>query len=661
VDEHKPDKSITNEINVTNSPINTEIGGINNIITIEGGVTITKALPPSPPTCPTPKPPPDHFGGRGAALNDLKALVGREATVAITALHGLGGIGKTTLARQLAYDLYQSRQCRAILWAEVTASPDPRSVLQEWGQYADYRYATPDLPIQQIAQQVKAMLDKAIPAACAECDGNRVLVVFDNVWDSSREAVTLLREACPQGSVVLITTRSANVAIDLGARPKALDRLKREEGIDLLRSYLSDVDDVDEGALGDLSDVLGGHALALTIAVKRVQKKSNLNKAISEHLDAYRTGVAQGDLSGLTLGTGENSEQSVALALSYSYDDLSGDDRRCFRALGVLAPDVPFDLNLLAAIWATTAEQTEQFADTLRLRSLIEADTKRGEGWHQQHPLLRGYALKLLKKEREDADVFARYADRVIAIAGAFRTLPPEQWKVLDPYLPHITIVGEELVRQVLGGATPQRETVTDTAKSDTDVLRRGQQFALNTSRYLANRRAVRHIPWTVLGLATSRALNDKREQARYLNDLGLVYDALGEKRRALEYYEQALPLSREVGDKGGEATTLNNIGGVYDALGEKRRALEYYEQALPLSREVGDKGGEAVTCFNIGLTYRELGDLDRAVEYVERCVALDRLVEHPDLASDMAMLEQLKRERDGGAAGGSEQADAIR
>lgn len=355
MDEHKPDKSTTNEINVTNSPINTEIGGINNIITIEGGVTITKALPPSPPTCPTPKPPPDHFGGRGAALNDLKALVGREATVAITALHGLGGIGKTTLARQLAYDLYQSRQCRAILWAEVRASPDPRSVLQEWGQYADYRYATPDLPIQQIAQQVKAMLDKAIPAACAECDGNRVLVVFDNVWDSSREAVTLLREACPQGSVVLITTRSANVAIDLGARPKALDRLKREEGIDLLRSYLSDVDDVDEGALGDLSDVLGGHALALTIAVKRVQKKSNLNKAISEHLDAYRTGVAQGDLSGLTLGTDENSEQSVALALSYSYDDLSGDDRRCFRALGVLAPDVPFDLNLLAAIWATTA------------------------------------------------------------------------------------------------------------------------------------------------------------------------------------------------------------------------------------------------------------------------------------------------------------------
>ena len=40
-----------------------------------------------------------------------------------------------------------------------------------------------------------------------------------------------------------------------------------------------------------------------------------------------------------------------------------------------------------------------------------------------------------------------------------------------------------------------------------------------------------------------------------------------------------------QCGDLAGEATTLNNIGGVYDALGEKRKALDYYAQALPLYR----------------------------------------------------------------------------
>jgi CHAT domain-containing protein len=55
------------------------------------------------------------------------------------------------------------------------------------------------------------------------------------------------------------------------------------------------------------------------------------------------------------------------------------------------------------------------------------------------------------------------------------------------------------------------------------------------------------------------------------------------------------------VGDRAGEATTLNNIGHVYDALGEKQKALDYWQQALPLSQAVGDRAGEATTLHNIG------------------------------------------------------------
>ncbi|MDT9324106.1 MAG: tetratricopeptide repeat protein, partial [Limnospira sp. PMC 1290.21] len=66
----------------------------------------------------------------------------------------------------------------------------------------------------------------------------------------------------------------------------------------------------------------------------------------------------------------------------------------------------------------------------------------------------------------------------------------------------------------------------------------------------------------------------------------------------------QALPLRRAVGDRGGEATTLNNIGRVYDSLGEKQTALDYHNQALPLLRAVADRGGEATTLNNIGLVY---------------------------------------------------------
>ena len=51
------------------------------------------------------------------------------------------------------------------------------------------------------------------------------------------------------------------------------------------------------------------------------------------------------------------------------------------------------------------------------------------------------------------------------------------------------------------------------------------------------------------------------------------------------------------------EGTTLNNIGGVYDDLGDSRQALTMYEEALTIWREVGTEG-EGTTLNNIGEIY---------------------------------------------------------
>jgi tetratricopeptide (TPR) repeat protein len=149
--------------------------------------------------------------------------------------------------------------------------------------------------------------------------------------------------------------------------------------------------------------------------------------------------------------------------------------------------------------------------------------------------------------------------------------------------------------------------------------------------------------------LPLRRQVGDKAGEASTLNNLGGVYSVLGEKEKALAYYEQALPLSRQVGDKASEAVTLNNIGRVYDALGEKEKALAYYEQALPLSRQVGDRWQESITCYNMAMVYRGLGDLAAAEQWLQRTVDLEEAIGHPDLASDRAMLEQVRQERRAG------------
>ena len=186
----------------------------------------------------------------------------------------------------------------------------------------------------------------------------------------------------------------------------------------------------------------------------------------------------------------------------------------------------------------------------------------------------------------------------------------------LSNYLPHIHATGNELV-----------VCTSNVAAVPEIVLKRAQSFVLNTSYYLANRREVRQIDWTEMGLTVSRQLEDAPHEARFLNDLGLVYAHLGDNARGLDYFEQALPLQRAVGDRSGQAATLSNIGAVYTHLGDNARALDCFEQALPLQRVVGDRSGQAAILSNIGSVYSALGDKARGLDYFEQALPLCRAV----------------------------------
>ena len=83
----------------------------------------------------------------------------------------------------------------------------------------------------------------------------------------------------------------------------------------------------------------------------------------------------------------------------------------------------------------------------------------------------------------------------------------------------------------------------------------------------------------------------------------------------------------------------------VYDGLGERHQALRYFHQALSIRVEVGDRAGERVTRYNMAMIYRVQGQLAEAVAALRQVVALDEQVQHPDLASNQAMLRQVEQE----------------
>ena len=61
------------------------------------------------------------------------------------------------------------------------------------------------------------------------------------------------------------------------------------------------------------------------------------------------------------------------------------------------------------------------------------------------------------------------------------------------------------------------------------------------------------------------------------------------------------MKVREEIGDRRGEGDQLGNLGTHTSDLGELKKAIEYYEQALKIAREIGDRRGEGNELGNLG------------------------------------------------------------
>src|SRR5262249_31829755 len=77
-------------------------------------------------------------------------------------------------------------------------------------------------------------------------------------------------------------------------------------------------------------------------------------------------------------------------------------------------------------------------------------------------------------------------------------------------------------------------------------------------------------------------------------------------------------------GDKHGEAITLNNLGNIYDSMGEKQKALEFFNQALSLRRVLGDRPGQAKTLLGIARIARDRDNLIEARSHIEEALKIN-------------------------------------
>jgi hypothetical protein len=295
--------------------------------------------------CPRPNSRPLVFGGRERELGELKEWLRRGQTMAV---QGLGGIGKTTLAYEAAYQLCEEGVFGSVLSSSLTREPNALVLLVDWAQYADPEFSPVNIPLRQLPLRVKALLEDLLAEKCQ----GRTLVVLDDIWENGVAAARLLLEACPGKATVLMTSRSEGVARSLKGRLYRLARLDEESGVHLLKEYFKGVfEEAEENRLRELTRVLGGHCLALSLAARRILKRSNRAKALEQHLAEYQKQLpALTEFGELKLDQGEERDDNLTVVLSYSYEDLSEEEKVHFRVLGTLAYDQPFGTGILAAL-----------------------------------------------------------------------------------------------------------------------------------------------------------------------------------------------------------------------------------------------------------------------------------------------------------------------
>lgn len=121
------------------------------------------------------------------------------------------------------------------------------------------------------------------------------------------------------------------------------------------------------------------------------------------------------------------------------------------------------------------------------------------------------------------------------------------------------------------------------------------------------------------------RATGDRQQEAEVLNQIGAVYDLLREFQKALDAFDHALPIHESIANRKGEAETLNQIGAVYRKLEEHNKARDYFARALPIFRAIGNRAGEAETLNYLGLTHSALGEIQKAIEFYSEALPISR------------------------------------
>ncbi len=113
------------------------------------------------------------------------------------------------------------------------------------------------------------------------------------------------------------------------------------------------------------------------------------------------------------------------------------------------------------------------------------------------------------------------------------------------------------------------------------------------------------------------------KTEASALDMIGRAHMEFGDMKKAIELFNQALPLRLAAADRAGEINTLNFIGMTYGYMGEARKALEFFDRAHLILRELGDSRNEASVLNNMCVIHNNLGEYKKGLGFCNQALSI--------------------------------------
>ncbi|MCW2912968.1 MAG: Tetratricopeptide 2 repeat protein [Actinomycetia bacterium] len=143
--------------------------------------------------------------------------------------------------------------------------------------------------------------------------------------------------------------------------------------------------------------------------------------------------------------------------------------------------------------------------------------------------------------------------------------------------------------------------------------------------------------------------VDGSRGQAVGFHELGLIAGLRGEYEQALDWYRKSLTIYEELGDRAGLAGGYHQFGIIAQHRGEYEQALDWYRRSLTIHEELGDRAGIANGYHQFGNIALLGGEYEQALDWYRKSLTIhEELGGRADVASGyhhLGMIAQLRGE----------------